>query len=111
MVDKLYRNRKNINFCSSRGIRISGPRLGRPKNDEARDRNQEYMDSGIRNAVEGKFGIGKVRYGLDRVMTTLKGTSETSISLAFLAMNLVKSFCVFLQICLLQRTFAGNRAF
>jgi IS5 family transposase len=31
MVDKLYRNQKNIAFCTSKGIRISGPKLGRPK--------------------------------------------------------------------------------
>jgi len=97
MVDKLYRNRGNINYCSSKGIRISGPRLGRPKKGETYDRAQAYIDSGIRNAVEGKFGIGKIAYGLDRVMAKLKVTAETSISLSFLAMNLVKSLCAFLR--------------
>jgi len=97
MVDKLYRNRDNINFCTSKGIRISGPRLGRPKTGETYDKAQAYIDSGIRNQVEGKFGIGKIAYGLDRVMAKLKVTSETSICLAFLAMNLVKSLCVFLR--------------
>ena len=91
MVDKLYRNRSNINYCNSKGIRISGPRLGRPKKGETYDKVQAFIDSGIRNAVEGKFGIGKIAYGLDRVMTKLKDTAETSISLSFLAMNLVKS--------------------
>ena len=56
MVDKLYGNQKNIVFCNSKGIRISGPKLGRPKKDEVVDKHQEYVDSGIRNAVEGKFG-------------------------------------------------------
>ena len=88
MVDKLYRNRGNINYCNARSIRISGPRLGRPKKDETYSRTQAYIDSGIRNAVEGKFGIGKIAYGLDRVMAKLKDTAETSISLSFLAMNL-----------------------
>ena len=29
-VDKIYRNRENRAWCSERGIRISGPPLGRP---------------------------------------------------------------------------------
>jgi len=80
-----------------RGIRISGPKLGRPKKGETYDKAQAYRDSGIRNAIEGKFGIGKTAYGLDRVMAKLKETAQTSINLSFLAMNLVKSLRAFLQ--------------
>jgi IS5 family transposase len=90
MVDKLYRNQKNIVFCNSKGIRISGPKLGRPKKDELIDKTQEYKDSGIRNAVEGKFGEGKTVYGLNRIKAKLKETSETVINLAFWVMNLNK---------------------
>ena len=90
MVDKIYRNQQNIKYCNSKGIRISGPKLGRPKKGETYDKKQAYLDSGVRNAVEGKFGVAKIAYGLDKVMTKLKETSETSINLTFLAMNLVK---------------------
>ena len=90
MVDKLYRNQKNIVFCNSKGIRISGPKLGRPKKDEVVDKHQEYVDSGIRNAVEGKFGEGKTGYGLGKIKARLKVTSETVINLAFWVMNLNK---------------------
>lgn len=90
MVDKIYRNQKNITFCNSKGIRISGPKLGRPKKNEVVDKKQEYKDSGIRNAVENKFGIGKVAYGLDRIKAKLKETSETVINLAFWVMNLTR---------------------
>ena len=31
LVDQIYRNRKNISYCKTHGIRISGPALGRPK--------------------------------------------------------------------------------
>jgi IS5 family transposase len=83
MVDKLYRNQKNIVFCNSKRIRITGPKLGRPKKDEVIDKAQEYKDSGIRNAVEGKFGEGKTSYGLNRIKAKLKETSETVINLVF----------------------------
>ena len=77
-------------FCNSNGIRISGPKLGRPKKDEVVDKHQEYVDSGIRNAVEGKFGEGKTSYGLRKIKARLKETSETIINLAFWVMNLNK---------------------
>ena len=90
MADKLYRNQNNIKYCNSKGIRISGPKLGRPKKNEVVDKQQEYTDAGVRNAVEGKFGVVKVAYGLDRVRAKLKETSETVINIAFLVMNLQK---------------------
>jgi hypothetical protein len=111
MVDKLYRNRDNINYCNSKGIRISGPRLGRPKKGETHDRVQAYIDSGIRNQVESKFGIGKIAYGLDRVMPKLKETSETSISLAFLAMNLVRFIHAFLRFWITEKRLMESCAF
>jgi hypothetical protein len=87
LADKLYRNRENLHFCKLRGIRLSGPRLGRPLANTPRDP-YERPDSAARNAVEGKFGEGKTGYGLDRIMARLKETSETVISIAFLCMNL-----------------------
>jgi len=111
MVDKIYRNRGNINYCNSKGIRISGPKLGRPKKGETYDKAQAYKDSGIRNAVEGKFGVAKIAYGLGKVMTKLKETSETSINLSFLAMNLAKSLCAFLRFCFLKNVLVKIRAF
>lgn len=111
MVDKIYRTRANIKYCNSKGIRISGPRLGRPKKGEVYDKVAAYRDSGVRNAVEGKFGIGKIAYGLGRVMANLKDTAETSINLTFLAMNLVKLLCAILWILSVETFIEKNRAF
>ena len=49
---------------------------------------QARQDEIDRNAVEGKFGQGKRRYSLSRIMTKLSHTSETAIMLSFLVMNL-----------------------
>jgi len=111
MVDKLYRSQDNIKYCTQKGIRISGPKLGRPKKGETYDKVQAYKDSGIRNAVEGKFGIGKIAYGLNRIMAKLKTTAETTINLAFLAMNLVKMLCAFFQFWLGKMQFSKKWAF
>ena len=45
-------------------------------------------DEGIRNSIEGKFGQGKRRFSLGRVMTKLPHTSLTAIAITFLVMNI-----------------------
>lgn len=89
IADKIYRNRDNLRFCKELGIRLSGPPLGRPAEQERLEqRRLERQDARERNAVEGKFGEGKRCYGLGRIMARLKETSEAVIALQFLVMNL-----------------------
>ena len=74
-------------------IRLSGPPLGRPPKDKEKRKEelkQACEDELVRNAVEGKFGQGKRRYGLGLIMNKLAGTSETAIMMSFLVMNLEK---------------------
>ena len=94
-VDKIYRTHENRRYCTSRGIRLSGPPLGRPRTiTEAtaeqvqHDKQQAYDDAITRIAIEGKFGQGKRRFGLGRLMAKLALTSETMIQISFLVMNL-----------------------
>lgn len=98
LVDKIYRNRKNLSYCKENKIRISGPALGRPKKDDTRDRKAEYIDLCDRNAVEGKFGEGKRAHGLNRIFAKLKETSECVINTAFLVLNLNKRLRSLLQL-------------
>lgn len=92
-VDKIYRTRENRKFCKKHGIRLSGPSLGRRTDDAALLKEQkklQYQDEVDRIAVEGKFGQGKRRFSLARIMTKLAGTSEVSIMISFIVMNLEK---------------------
>lgn len=98
LVDKIYRNRKNLSYCKENNIRISGPALGRPKKDDTRDKKAEYIDLCDRNAVEGKFGEGKRAHGLNRIFAKLKETSECVINTAFLVLNLNKRLRSLLQL-------------
>lgn len=69
---------------------MSGPKLGRPpKNISKSEKQQALFDERIRNRVEGKFGEGKRRYGLDLIKTKLAETSENKIAMSILAMNLM----------------------
>lgn len=89
LADQIYRNRDNRSYCKEHGIRLSGPRLGRPKQNEIQeDKKQAYRDSCERNAVESEFGVGKRRYGLNRIMAHLKNTSECVIAMHFFIMNM-----------------------
>jgi hypothetical protein len=61
LADQLYRNRENLAYYKERSIRLRGPRLGRPSQQEdAKEiRRQAYEDAVQRNAIEGKFGESK----------------------------------------------------
>ena len=94
LADKLFRTRDNLDYCKKHGIRMSGPKLGRPPKDPALYREQrriEREESGERSAFECAFGVGKRRYSLGCITTRLKHTSEVSIHVAFLTMNLFRS--------------------
>ena len=111
-VDKIYRTRENRRYCKAKGIRLSGPPLGRPIDETELLKEQkrlQHQDEIDRIAVEGKFGQGKRRFSLARVMTKLAQTSEVSIVVAFIVMNLEKilsgaiSFLFFVWKWLLER--------
>lgn len=104
-VDKIYRNRKNHGFCKDNNIRMSGPPLGRPSKNQKEMkhlRKQSRQDEIDRIPVEGKFGNGKRRYGLDRIMTKRKITSESTIGVIVLVMNLEKILRDFLFVILFR---------
>ena len=93
LADKIFRTRENLDYCKKHQIRLSGPKLGRPPKDEALAREQrqiEREESGERSAIEGWFGIGKRRYTLGCIMTRLQHTSEVSIHVIVLTMNLFR---------------------
>jgi len=95
--DTIYRTRGNRAFCKKHSIRMSGPPLGRPpkktpeNTQELRDKKrQQQQDERDRIPIEGKFGQGKRRFGLDLIMAKLANTSETAIAITFIVMNLEK---------------------
>ncbi len=104
-VDQIYRTRENRAWCKERGIRISGSPLGRPpKNVSSETKKQAQDDERFRNGIEGKFGQAKRRYSLNCIMPKLSQTSETSIAITFLVINLSTLLrqinCLFLSLFL-----------
>ena len=116
LADKLFRNRENLRYCAEHGIRLSGPKLGRPtKVIDPELLKQQLADNSVRNAIEGKFGQCKRRLGLGRVMARRKDSSETVIAITILTVNLIRweqevariLFFVFPAICEIDN-FDGN---
>ena len=96
-ADKAYRSRENRKYCKERNIRLSGPPLGRPpkilkeKTPEAKAyKKQIREDERARIPIEGKFGQCKRKYIMNRILTKLQCTSETTIALIILVVNLMK---------------------
>jgi IS5 family transposase len=94
IVDDIYGTRENRRYARSKGIRLSCKPLGRPRtmNEEERKAfwKQRRQDTGLRNQIEGKFGEGKRKYGLDKIMAKTASTSESWISAIFFVMNIAR---------------------
>ena len=86
-ADQIYRNRTNLAFCKEHGIRLSGPKLGRPTKDREHGRQVEALDHRERIIVESRHGIAKRRFGLDLIMAILPETSMTEAAFQVLCMN------------------------
>src|SRR5699024_9743376 len=89
LADQTHRTRKNRAYCKEKGIRLSGPVLGRPSKEKERiQRLLAKLDAAERNEIEGKFGEGKHHYGMGLISARLPETSETVIAMQLLVMNL-----------------------
>lgn len=100
LADQIYRNRDNINFCNSLGIRLSGKRLGRPRKDK--DTKGEKVtaskDNTDRIEVERNISLGKRKFGLDLLLTKRENTTRSSIILSVIAMNIDRLAAVLLRL-------------
>ena len=92
LADQIYRTRDNRNFCKLHGIRLSGPKLGRPSftKQSSKEKKQEYQDNIDQIEVERSFSLSKRCYGMDLIRTKLYDTTLTSIALSVFVTNLFK---------------------
>lgn len=92
LVDQIYRTRGNRTFCKECGIRMSGPRLGRPsvKQQSQNEKKQEYQDNTDRIGIEREFSVEKHSYGMGLITTKLEATQLSSIALFVFVANLFK---------------------
>ena len=92
LADQIYRTRENRKYCKMHGIRLSGPKLGRPslEKQSVKEKKQEYQDNKDRIEVERAFSLSKRCYGMGLIKTKLYDTTLTSIALSVFVTNLFK---------------------
>ena len=97
LVDQIYRNQKNRAYCKSKNIRISGKALGRPKKKPSPEEKKiAHQDNTDRIEVERGFSLAKRCFGMGLITTKLDITTQSSIALSILAMNLSNLATAFL---------------
>lgn len=104
LVDQIYLNRENRKYLKDRGIRHVGRPLGRPPEMSRQEKQKRKKEQNKRSEIEGKFGQGKSKYGLDDIQTRLEDTSYACIGLILLALNVIKlsgvSLVLIFSLCL-----------
>lgn len=95
LVDQIYRTHENIRFCKENGIRISGPKLGRPAKDadiNRKDRKVASQDNSDRIEIERYFSTAKRRNGMGVINKKREDTSLSTIAMSVLVTNIFGSF-------------------
>ena len=98
LADKIYRNRENLRYCKERGIRLSGPALGRPRKGEVQNKAQDYKDECERVEVERRFSLSKRKCGMGLVTARLQETAEHVIAMSILVLNLRRAVAALLRL-------------
>ena len=60
LAEQIYRTRDNRSYCKLHGIRLSGPKLGRPGIETENDKRIEYQDNVDRIEVERSFSLANL---------------------------------------------------
>jgi hypothetical protein len=89
-ADKRYCTQENRNWCKERNIKLVGKPLKKTAKLTREEISTIKQDHGKRNAVEGKFGQGKRKYGMNNIMAKLQDTSESWIHSIIFVVNLVR---------------------
>lgn len=102
-TDDIYMNRENRKYLTDNNIRHTGRPLGRkPKVELTKtEKQRNRIEKNERNQIEGKFGQGKSRYHLNKIMAKLAITSQSWIASIIFVMNILKLtkdfLCLFLK--------------
>ena len=95
LVDQIYRTTDNITFCKKNGIRISGPKLGRPAKDKTKrksDKKISDQDNVDRIQIERFFSTAKRKNGMGLIDRKREDSSLMTIAFSVLVTNIFGTF-------------------
>lgn len=85
--DEGIHNLEDVDYKVDHGIRMSGPKLGRPSADHKSSK-EEYQDNTDRIEVEQSFSLDKRCNGAGLIMTKLEETTLSDIAMSVYVTNL-----------------------
>lgn len=88
-IDKIYATAENLKLLESLHIQFIGFPLGKAKAEYIKAQKELLKGLGIRNEVEGRFGLDKRSYGMDLVKARTAATSESWIAASNFIANLM----------------------
>ena len=91
-IDKIYATKENLEFLKSMHIQFIGLPLGKAKAEYIKAQKELLKGLGIRNEVEGRFGLDKRKYGMDLIKARTDITSQSWIG----ASNFIANFMNFM---------------
>lgn len=91
-IDKIYATKENLEFLKSMHIQFVGLPLGKAKAEYIKAQKELLKGLGIRNEVEGRFGLDKRKYGMDLIKARTDITSQSWIG----ASNFIANFMNFM---------------
>lgn len=112
LVDQIYRTKANIAFCKKEGIRLSGPKPGRPTtdgNELRKQRKAEAKDNSDRLEVERYFSTAKRRNGMGVINKKREDTSLSTIAMSVLVTNIFGTFKLAVEEADANETTASSR--
>ncbi|GAB4459871.1 MAG: hypothetical protein Fur0028_13390 [Bacteroidales bacterium] len=91
-VDKIYLTRENRQYLKERGIRHTGKPLGRPviQQQSYYEKRKTRKEAAERNQIEGRFGLSKRKYRLNKIYAKTKETAESWIAAIVFITNLAR---------------------
>ena len=102
LADQIYWTRENRSYCKEQGIRLSGPKLGRPNATAQAEKNKSTRIISIESKWSRTFSLSKRCYGMSCITTKLEETQLTSIALSVFVTNLFRIqrriLCAFLHL-------------
>lgn len=88
LVDKIYLTRENRKYLDSKNIKHYGAPLGRPPKMSKQEKLTRKKKQNKRSEVEAIFGLGKIKFGLNKIMMKSIETSKGQIHLIALSINI-----------------------
>ncbi|WP_317207902.1 transposase [Membranihabitans marinus] len=87
-MGKIYLTRENRKMLKKRGFEHYGVQLERPKGYNMKKKDIAKKRQNKRREIVGEFGLGKLKYGINKIRMKYAETSKAYMRLIAISMNI-----------------------